>query len=287
MTLVENHLQRLSGNKLFSFAYEMSELRQTALELLAITDPKTKVERVKKLFDDCHQKLIELDVSADLNAIGLDLPGRPQKPELVPPLTVPKRKMDTLEGRLSLLHSLAHIEFNAMNLALDAIWRFADMPKQYYVDWLKVAKEEAYHFSLIEAHLQSAGVAYGDFPAHNSLWEMVERTTDAVIARMALVPRTMEARGLDAVPAIRDRFKQIKDYQVVEILEIILRDEVGHVFIGNQWFNFLCAKENLSPIKAYKDLARAYRAPMLRGPFNLEARKQAGFTTEELSLLGT
>ena len=287
MTLVENHLQRLSGNKLFSFAYEMSELRQTALELLAITDPKTKVERVKKLFDDCHQKLIELDVSADLNAIGLDLPGRPQKPELVPPLTVPKRKMDTLEGRLSLLHSLAHIEFNAMNLALDAIWRFADMPKQYYVDWLKVAKEEAYHFSLIEAHLQSAGVAYGDFPAHNSLWEMVERTTDAVIARMALVPRTMEARGLDAVPAIRDRFKQIKDYQVVEILEIILRDEVGHVFIGNQWFNFLCAKENLPPIKAYKDLARAYRAPMLRGPFNLEARKQAGFTTEELSLLGT
>jgi len=287
MTLVENHLQRLSGNKLFSFAYEMSELRQTALELLAITDPKTKVERVKKLFDDCHQKLIELDVSADLNAIGLDLPGRPQKPELVPPLTVPKRKMDTVEGRLSLLHSLAHIEFNAMNLALDAIWRFADMPKQYYVDWLKVAKEEAYHFSLIEAHLQSAGVAYGDFPAHNSLWEMVERTTDAVIARMALVPRTMEARGLDAVPAIRDRFKQIKDYQVVEILEIILRDEVGHVFIGNQWFNFLCAKENLSPIKAYKDLARAYRAPMLRGPFNLEARKQAGFTAEELSLLGT
>ena len=287
MTLVENHLQRLSGNKLFSFAYEMSELRQTALELLAITDPKTKVERVKKLFDDCHQKLIELDVSADLNAIGLDLPGRPQKPELVPPLTVPKRKMDTVEGRLSLLHSLAHIEFNAMNLALDAIWRFADMPKQYYVDWLKVAKEEAYHFSLIEAHLQSAGVAYGDFPAHNSLWEMVERTTDAVIARMALVPRTMEARGLDAVPAIRDRFKQIKDYQVVEILEIILRDEVGHVFIGNQWFNFLCAKENLSPIKAYKDLARAYRAPILRGPFNLEARKQAGFTAEELSLLGT
>ena len=287
MTLVENHLQRLSGNKLFSFAYEMSELRQTALELLAITDPKTKVERVKKLFDDCHQKLIELDVSADLNAIGLDLPGRPQKPELVPPLTVPKRKMDTLEGRLSLLHSLAHIEFNAMNLALDAIWRFADMPKQYYVDWLKVAKEEAYHFSLIEAHLQSAGVAYGDFPAHNSLWEMVERTTDAVIARMALVPRTMEARGLDAVPAIRDRFKQIKDYQVVKILEIILRDEVGHVFIGNQWFNFLCAKENLSPIKAYKDLARAYCAPILRGPFNLEARKQAGFTAEELSLLGT
>jgi uncharacterized ferritin-like protein (DUF455 family) len=263
----------------------MIELRQTALELLAMTDPKTKVDRVKQLFDDYHRQCIDLDVSADLNSKGLHLPGRPQKPELVPPLTVPKRKMDTLEGRLSLLHSLAHIEFNAMNLALDAIWRFAAMPAQYYVDWLKVAKEEAHHFSLIETHLQSAGVAYGCYPAHNSLWEMVERTADAVIARMALVPRTMEARGLDAVPAIRDRFKQIKDHHVVEILEIILRDEVGHVYIGNRWFNFLCAKENLSPINAYKELARQYRAPTLKGPFNLEARKQAGFTAEELSLL--
>jgi len=265
----------------------MLELRQTALELLAITHPKMKVEQVQQLFDDYHHHCIGLDVSADLSSQGLILPGRPPKPELVPPLAVPKRKMDTVEGRLSLLHSLAHIEFNAMNLALDAIWRFSDMPEQYYEDWLKVAKEEAYHFSLIENHLQSAGVTYGDFPAHNSLWEMVERTTDAVIARMALVPRTMEARGLDAVPAIRDRFKQIKDHQVVEILEIILRDEVGHVFIGNRWFNFLCAKESLSPIKTYKELAKQYRAPALRGPFNLEARKQAGFSAEELSLLGT
>ena len=264
----------------------MLELRQTALEILAITDPKTKVDRVKQLFSDYHQQSVALDVSSTLNSEDLALPGRPQKPDLVPPLTVPKRRMDTVDGRLSLLHSLAHIEFNAMNLALDAIWRFSDMPAQYYEDWLKVTKEEAYHFSLIEAHLQSVGVAYGDFPAHNSLWEMVERTSDAVIARMALVPRTMEARGLDAVPAIRDRFKQIKDAKVVEILEVILRDEVGHVLIGNQWFNFLCTKEGLSPIKVYKELARAYRAPVLRGPFNLEARRQAGFTAEELSLLG-
>jgi uncharacterized ferritin-like protein (DUF455 family) len=265
----------------------MLELRQTALEILVITDPKTKVTRVQQLFADYQLELIALDVSATLDSKELSLPGRPHKPELVPPLAVPKRKMDTLEGRLSLLHSLAHIEFNAMNLALDAIWRFPDMPTQYYADWLKVAKEEAYHFSLIEDHLQSVGVAYGDFPAHNSLWEMVERTADAVIARMALVPRTMEARGLDAVPAIRDRFKQIKDAKVVEILEIILRDEVGHVLIGNQWFNFLCTREGLSPIKTYRDLAKAYRAPVLKGPFNLVARKQAGFTAEELTLLGT
>ena len=264
----------------------MLELRQTALELLATTDPKIKVACVRDLFDRYHQQRIALNLADVFKAGDKVLPGRPVKPELIPPLNVPKRSMATPEGRVSLLHSLAHIEFNAMNLALDAIWRFANMPTQYYVDWLQVAKEEAFHFSLLEAHLQSLGFAYGDFPAHNSLWEMVERTSDAVMARMALVPRTMEARGLDAVPAIRDRFKQIKDARVVEILEIILRDEIGHVAIGNRWFNYLCDQENLSAISTYKALARKYCAPILRGPFNIEGRRQAGFTSEELDLLG-
>lgn len=264
----------------------MLELRETALAILANRDVQSKIEQLASLFDDYHQQKISLDISQEYFTDHLTLPGRPEKPELVPPLQVPRRKMDTPEGRASLLHSLAHIEFNAMNLALDAIWRFPNMPTQYYEDWLKVAKEEAYHFSLINEHMQSHGFAYGDFPAHNSLWEMVERTTDAVIARMALVPRTMEARGLDAVPAIRDRFKQVKDIKAVEILEIILHDEIGHVLIGNRWFKFLCCKENLSPITTYRDLARQYRAPTLRGPFNIEARQQAGFTQEELQLLG-
>ena len=264
----------------------MTELRQTALEILAITNPQIKVSRTFQLFDDYQQQKINLKAAAIYDGTKLDLPGRPQKPELVPPLDVPKRKMDTVEGRASLLHSLAHIEFNAINLALDAIWRFPDMPEQYYADWLKVAKEEAYHFTLVNEYIQSFGYSYGDFQAHNSLWEMVERTQDSVIARMALVPRTMEARGLDAVPMIRDRFKQIKDARAVEILDIILRDEIGHVFVGNYWFNFLCNKADISPISAYRDLAKQYRAPKLRGPFNLDARKQAGFTVEELSLLG-
>jgi uncharacterized ferritin-like protein (DUF455 family) len=264
----------------------MTELRQTALEILAITKPQIKVSRTFQLFDDYQQQKINLNTAAIYDGTKLDLPGRPEKPELVPPLDVPKRKMDTVEGRASLLHSLAHIEFNAINLALDAIWRFPDMPEQYYSDWLRVAKEEAYHFTLVNEYIQSFGYSYGDFQAHNSLWEMVERTQDSVIARMALVPRTMEARGLDAVPMIRDRFKQIKDAQAVEILDIILRDEIGHVFVGNYWFNFLCSKASLSPISTYRDLAKQYRAPKLRGPFNLDARKQAGFTVEELSLLG-
>ncbi len=264
----------------------MTELRQTSLEILAITDTQIKVSRVFQLFGEYQQQLISLDLTTALNALDRDLPGRPSRPELVLPKLVPKRRMDTPEGRAGLLHSLAHIEFNAMNLALDAIWRFPDMPQQYYEDWLKVTKEEAYHFSLVNAHMQSLGFSYGDFTAHNSLWEMVERTEDSVIARMALVPRTMEARGLDAVPAIRDRFKQINETRAVEILEIILNDEIGHVLIGNRWFNFLCDKDNRSPIAAYRELAEKYRAPVLKGPFNLEARKQAGFTVEELNLLG-
>ena len=264
----------------------MSELRQSALELLASSDPQLKISGISQLFDTYQAGQITVTIDNDLDAGMRCIPGRPQKPDLVPPLEVPKRAMNTDQGRASLIHSLAHIEFNAMNLALDAIWRFEGMPKAYYEDWLKVAKEEAYHFSLLEAYLKQMGYAYGDFLAHNSLWEMVERTADAVIARMALVPRTMEARGLDAVPMIRERFKQIKDVRAVEILEIILRDEIGHVLIGNKWFNFLCEKNNLSAITSYKELARKYRAPILRGPFNIEGRKQAGFTNEELELLG-
>lgn len=264
----------------------MSELRQSALELLANSDPQLKVSGISQLFDVYQAGQVALNVDSALDSGTHTIPGRPRKPDLVPPLEVPKRAMNTDQGRASLIHSLAHIEFNAMNLALDAIWRFEGMPKAYYEDWLKVAKEEAYHFSLLEAYLKQMGYVYGDFPAHNSLWEMVERTADAVIARMALVPRTMEARGLDAVPMIRERFKQIKDVRAVEILEIILRDEIGHVLIGNKWFNFLCEKNNLSAITSYKELARKYRAPILKGPFNIEGRKQAGFTNEELDFLG-
>lgn len=263
----------------------MIELRQATLEILANSDVQSKVSLLAHLFDEYQAERVTVNLSANFNSQDLSLPGRPAKPDLVAPKLVPKRKMDTIGGRAILWHSLAHIEFNAMNLALDAIWRFSNMPKPYYEDWLRVAKEESYHFSLINAHLQSFGFSYGDFPAHNSLWEMVERTTDSVIARMALVPRTMEARGLDAVPEIRDRFKQIADERAVEILEIILHDEIGHVLIGNRWFNFLCANENLSPIATYRELAEKYRAPTLRGPFNFEAREQAGFTSEELELL--
>ena len=263
---------------------EIMELRQIALQLLAETNVELKVQGALQLAEAWPAHKLELDTTLELKP-GQSIPGQPQRPELVSPLQVKKRAMNTAEGRAILIHALAHIEFNAINLALDAIWRFAGMPQAYYQDWLKVAAEEAYHFSLLNAHLQSLGYAYGDFPAHNSLWEMAEKTRSDVLARMALVPRTMEARGLDATPALRAKLAQAGDIRAAEILDIILRDEIGHVTIGNRWFGYCCEQRGLDVIQTYDNLAREYKAPVLRGPFNLEARRAAGFSESELALL--
>jgi uncharacterized ferritin-like protein (DUF455 family) len=216
-----------------------------------------------------------------------DEPARSDRPELLPPAEMPRRgRAGSERRRIALLHALAHIEFNAINLALDALWRFPGMPEAYYADWLQVAAEEAHHFTLLAAHLRSQGYAYGDFSGHNSLWDMVEKTSDDVLARMALVPRTLEARGLDASPPVRAKLAQAGDMAAAAILDIILRDEIGHVAIGNRWFGYLCAERGLEPLAAYADLAVRYKAPALRGPFNMEARRAAGFTELELAQLG-
>ena len=263
---------------------ESIELREMALHWLTEPSPLIKAEGVKTLRESWQNGAIQLACNATLPN-KLPIPGRPERPELVPPLGVKRRAMNTVEGRAVLIHALTHIEFNAINLALDAIWRFAGMPEQYYVDWLQVAQEEAYHFTLLSAHLNTLGFQYGDFPAHNSLWEMVERTQVDVLARMALVPRTMEARGLDATPAIRAKLAQAGDKGAAAILDIILRDEIGHVAIGNHWFAQLCKERKLEPIACYADLALQYRAPKMRGPFNLDARRAAGFSEVELQVL--
>jgi uncharacterized ferritin-like protein (DUF455 family) len=260
------------------------ELRQIALQLLAECNVERKVQGTLQLSEAWFAQKLELDAVSELEA-GQGIPGQPQRPELVSPLQVKKRAMNTPEGRAVLIHALAHIEFNAINLALDAIWRFAGMPPAYYEDWLKVAGEEAYHFSLLGTHLHSLGYTYGDFPAHNSLWEMAEKTRGDVLARMALVPRTMEARGLDATPALRAKLAQAGDIRAAEILDIILRDEIGHVAIGNRWFGYCCEQRSLDVIETYANLASEYKAPVLRGPFNMEARLAAGFTEVELALL--
>jgi len=214
------------------------------------------------------------------------LPGRPARPELVPPQQVDRRRsLRTDAGRGAMIHALCHIEFNAINLALDAAWRFHGMPPAFYRDWLRVAGEEAYHFTLLADHLATLGFAYGDFPAHNSLWEMCDRTAGDVLARMALVPRTLEARGLDASPPVRAKLASAGDHAAAAIVDIILRDEVGHVAIGNHWYRWLCAQRGLDPIATYPLLAERHRAPKLRGPFNLDARRAAGFDEDELAWL--
>ena len=261
-----------------------TELRQAALRWLTERDAVSKAAQVRRLFDDWRAGQLTLDSQVEL-AEPHHIPGRPDRPELVPPLAVKRRSMVTSEGRAAMIHALAHIEFNAINLALDAIWRYAGMPRDYYADWLQVAAEEALHFSLLAGHLQSLGFAYGDFPAHSSLWEMADKTRADVLARMALVPRTMEARGLDAVPAVRAKLAQAGDRAAAGILDIILRDEIGHVGIGNRWYGYLCVQRDLEPLATYARLAAEYAAPVMRGPFNLSARRAAGFSEPELQAL--
>lgn len=260
------------------------ELRECALDYLGLSNPEIKIEAVSQLQADFLKGAIDLDVSRSLIPQA-QIPGLPEKPDLVSPKYVKRRAMNTQEGRAAMIHALAHIEFNAINLALDAVWRFPNMPQQYYGDWLRVAAEEAYHFSLLNQHLEKLGYGYGDFNAHASLWEMAEKTTDDVLARMALVPRTMEARGLDASPSLRSKLAQVGDAEAAAILDIILRDEIGHVAIGNHWFNYLCNLRQAEPISTYAALATKYEAPVPRKPFNHTARLAAGFTEAELAWL--
>jgi uncharacterized ferritin-like protein (DUF455 family) len=209
-------------------------------------------------------------------------PGRPPRPILVAPRELERRSTATREGHAALIHAITHIEFNAINLALDAICRFPSLPYEFYMDWLKVAAEEARHFSLLDSHLRSFGFAYGDFCAHDGLWEMAVKTAHDPLARMALVPRVLEARGLDATPAIIRRLKERGDQDGVCILEIILRDEVGHVAIGTRWFHYLCDARSLDPDTTFEALLAEYNAPRAVLPLNLAARQAAHFSLREL-----
>jgi uncharacterized ferritin-like protein (DUF455 family) len=255
-------------------------LRRQALAVLLTADPWQKAALAR-----------ELD---DRDAVGADealaepagIPGRPARPALVPHTEIKQRSIKSPDGLAALMHALAHIEFNAINLACDVTWRFAGMPEAFYRDWARVAREEAYHFGLLSDRLVELGHTYGGFPAHNALWDMAEKTKHDVLARIALVPRTLEARGLDASPPIRNKLVSVGDTRGAQILDIILRDEIGHVAIGNHWYGVLCAQRGLDPVATYASLAETHGAPRLRGPFNLEARRAAGFSEQELLRLG-
>ena len=257
-----------------------NELRGAALHAWRLAEPRAKAQAALEIGRQLASASLLIDA-----ARGFDdelRPGRPSMPRLVHPRDVPNRGAGTPAGRAALLHAIAHIEFNAIDLALDAVWRFPGMPSDWYLDWASVASEEAAHFSLLADELERRGHRYGDFDAHDGLWEMAMKTRDDPLPRMALVPRLMEARGLDVTPIIRGKLEQAGDAQACSILDIILRDEVGHVAIGNHWYGVLCRQQGLEPEAAWDALARRYGASAPKAPFNVEARLRAGFTQAEL-----
>jgi uncharacterized ferritin-like protein (DUF455 family) len=259
----------------------MDEWRRAALEL-QMDDVAAQAAAVRALQANAGGATI--DTAARLDEPP-GLPGRPARPRLVSPSAVPARSAATREGRAALLHAVAHIEANAIRLALDAVWRFEGLPEAYYCDWMGVAAEEALHFTLLAEHLGTLGIAYGDLDAHDGLWAMVEKTRHDPIARMALVPRTLEARGLDATPPMQAKLARAGDARAVAILDVILRDEIGHVAVGNRWYRWLCERAGLDAEMHFEQLLVQYHAPRLRPPFNLEARARAGFTAAELARL--
>ena len=268
--------------------------RLCALEALRLADPEAKVAATRHLAARClDEPMPDVSLAGGCFQGGTakdppGVPGRPEKPLRIDAMAIGRRSPFMHEGRAGLIHAICHIEFNAINLALDAMWRFDGMPEAYYRDWLRVADEEAQHFAMLHAHLRTMGFSYGDFLAHDGLWTMCEKTAHDVLARMALVPRTLEARGLDATPQIQAKLARVNTPDALAasaILDVILRDEVGHIAVGNRWYRWLCERQGLDPVAHYRVLYRRHEAPRLRPPFNIEARSRAGFTPEELAEL--
>ena len=264
----------------------MKSVHHAAYEVLMLPDPLQKCCAMHALYQEWLLDSGTLEILADDDDVcAIPEPGRPLKPELVSPKALAKRSLHTVEGRLVLMHAIAHIEFNAINLAVDAVYRFRNQPKAFYSDWLKVADDEARHFKLVLNYLHKHNSDYGDYTAHNGLWEMVLKTDHDIVHRMALVPRVLEARGLDVSPAMIAKLKQAGDYAAADILTVIYHDEISHVEAGSRWFKHHCNLLDLKADETFVRLAQYYMKGKLKGPFNDEARLQAGFVQSELESL--
>lgn len=258
----------------------MSTVHDAAHACLMESDPARKAACVRLLQQDFAAG--RLDVEQWGEALPVPDPGRPARPELVERKHLAQRPVKELEGRLALAHALAHIEFNAINIGLDAVYRFRGLPADFYADWIRVAVEEAHHFELLRAYLHDHDRDYGDYPAHEGLWEMVRRTDDDALVRMALVPRVLEARGLDVTPGMQARLREVGEERLVAILDVIYREEIGHVEIGTRWFRHLCAERGLDARVTFRELLSEYMSGRIRGPYDELGRMHAGFTAEEM-----
>ena len=253
------------------------------MRILAMQDPTLKTDATLSLARRAGRSSA-WDLAAQLAEPGC-LPGMPPALKLVHAKDLRPQPLHTAHGKGALLHALAHIELNAVNLALDAVWRFAGMPLAYYLQWLAVARDEAYHYRMLARRMAHWGTVYTAHPAHNTLWDMAHKTRGDVLARMALVPRLHEARGLDAAPAVREKLIGCGDAPSGAVVAVIQRDEVGHVAVGNHWFRELCSQRGVDPVVHYAALCQQYHAPKLRPPFNEAARLAAGFTQAEIDWL--
>lgn len=262
----------------------MISLFDAARACLDAADPAEKVALTQR-----HASAFargELAIPGDAPAPGpIRMPGRPSSPKLVHPRELPRRGFGTREGRAAFIHAVAHIELNAIDLGWDAVYRFRGLPPAFYADWVAVANDESRHFVLLRERLREFGHDYGDFDAHNGLWEMCEKTAHDGLARMALVPRVLEARGLDVTPGMIVKLRSLGDDATADILEIILREEVAHVAAGSRWYRWHCERQGVEPRSRFRELLREYAGGYLHGPFNLEARLQAGFDEDELMAL--
>ncbi|WP_371282113.1 ferritin-like domain-containing protein [Dokdonella sp.] len=262
------------------------DLFEAAHRCLASADPDQKVALAHELAADYRSGKLQASAQGT-SAEPIGNPGKPALPRLIEPRNLPQRGLGSDEGRAALVHAIAHIEFNAINLACDAVYRFRGMPEAYYADWVGIAEDEARHFRLLTQRLRELGHAYGDFDAHNGLWEMAVLTADSCLQRMALVPRVLEARGLDVTPAMIHRLRSVGDSATADVLEIILREEVPHVAAGSRWFAWCCEQEGVEPESTFAALLELHMKGSLRGPFNLEARRAAGFSAAELVHIGS
>ncbi len=262
----------------------MTDLYTAARACLDAASPDEKVARTFAAAEAFARGESIIDADAPPPE-AIRMPGRPQRPLLVHPRDLPRRGFGSVEGRAAFIHAVAHIEFNAIDLAWDAVYRFRGMPAAYYADGVSVATEEARHFAMLRARLKELGHDYGDFDAHNGLWEMAEKTAGSGLARMALVPRVLEARGLDVTPGMIVKLRSLGDDVTADILDIILREEVAHVAAGSRWYRWHCGREGVEPRGRFRELLREYATGVLHKPFNTQARLEAGFDLEELGSL--
>ncbi len=261
----------------------MKNLYEQAKACFLLASPDEKLAKTLDWVSDWKSDKLEWKIGSE--PLHLNQPGRLNKPEIVAQRDLPRRRLGSVEGKASMIHALAHIELTAVNLSLDAVYRYRDMPKEYYDDWIFAAAEEATHFFALRDQLRTLGFEYGDFPAHEELWHMAINTEHDLMHRMGVVHRIFEARALDVVPLTIKKFENVGDKPMIDVLNMIANDEIGHVSAATRWFHYRCKQEKLEPDSTFLKLAKQYLHAPLKKPINADLRRQAGFSENEIKRL--